>query len=415
MRLVPAVLLLILLAAASPPPAARVVERVTTIAPYPRGLAMVDGELFVLCRGRVRGVGGVSAAIDDQAGTIYAVDPDGAEPLRPGAAVGEAIRANGRIVARPTAPPFRLWNRASDPPERDRETDRPYCTLRYHEATRSFYLCAFSGVDKRRTPDDPVAFSKNLSDALFRYDLRTAKWYEIERHDIEAGGNYPHHDPDHAPPPHGWLNGPDNCLPVGDGLYAVSKDNTRLVRYDLAPLIDDPDAGYPDSEVILTDRIHLRGVGERSFHGMSALANNDGWLYIGYRTSSVIVRVPLDDDGRVKRPITGELVARFDPYDPTTGRSANLTDMAFDERGRLYVISAQPARVYRFTPDPKRVFDARDDRVEPWADMAALTGNPTMKSENLLVHGDWLYITSGDGYAYQAGADGTVYRVHIDD
>lgn len=32
-------------------------ERVTTIAPFPRGLAMVDGALYVLCRGRVRGAG----------------------------------------------------------------------------------------------------------------------------------------------------------------------------------------------------------------------------------------------------------------------------------------------------------------------------------------------------------------------
>ncbi|MHC5024083.1 MAG: hypothetical protein ACYTGG_09240 [Planctomycetota bacterium] len=192
-------------AAASSPP----VERVSTLVPFPRGLAMVDGDLYVLCRGRVRSAGGVSAQIEDQAGTIYVVDPDISEPIgRPRAS--EAVRTNGTILARPVSPPFRLWDRTADPPQRDRLTDRPYCTLRWHEATQSFYLCAFSGIDKPRTPEDPVAFRKNLTDAVLRYDRRTQEWHEVERHEIEAGASYPHHDPAHHPPPHGWLNGPDN-------------------------------------------------------------------------------------------------------------------------------------------------------------------------------------------------------------
>jgi len=139
----------------------------------------------------------------------------------------------------------------------------------------------------------------------------------------------------------------------------------------------------------------------------------DGWLYVGYRTSSVIVRIPLRGDGRPATPIRGQLLARFDPYDAATGVSADLTDMDFDDDGRLYVISAQPARVYRFTPDPKNVYDARDGREDPWADLAATTGNPSMKAENVLYHDGWLYVTSGDGYGDQV-AGGTVYRVRVE-
>jgi hypothetical protein len=222
------------------------VERITTRPPFPRGLQIVDGELYVLCRGRVREYGGVSATVEDEAGTLYVVDLSIAEPFAPGEP-SPAVRDNGRVVALPTAPPFKLWDRSASPPTRDRETDRPYCGLTYHPGTQSFYLCAFSGVDKPE--GEGSTFSKNLTDAILRYDMRTEKWYEVERHDIEKGGLYPHHDPARSAPPHGWLNGPDNCLAVGDWLYAVSKDNSLLVRYDLRALAADPEAGAPQSEV----------------------------------------------------------------------------------------------------------------------------------------------------------------------
>jgi len=400
-------------AAIVPADAGPVLERVTTIAPFPRGLVMLDGELYVLCRGRVRDAGGVTAEVNDQAGAIYAVNPSIAEPAD-SPEVSEAVRNNGRVVTLPIEPPFKLWNRNADPPESDRATDRPYCTLRYHEPTKSFYLCAFSGIDKAPKPDGS-SFSKNLTDALFRYDLRTKKWYEVERHNIEAGGNYPHHDPKHRPPPHGWLNGPDNCLALGDWLYAVSKDNSRLVRYDLRAIAADPEAGPPPSECVMGEEVFVKGLGLQRFYGQSALAYRDGWLYVGYRTSSVILRFRLDKDHLPVRPIRAELLARFDPYDPQTKTSANLTDIGFDDRGRLYVISAMPGKLYRFTPDPKKAFDARDGRVAPWADLAALSGRAGLKSENVLCHGDYVYVTTGDGYGYQQGADGTVYRLRIGD
>jgi hypothetical protein len=385
------------------------VSRVTTAVPFPRGLQMVDDKLMVLARGRVRESGGVSAEVNDRAGTIYSVDPDIGEPVTSGD-ISQAVRGNGTVLAEPTSPPFKLWDRSANPPTRDRETDRPYCSLRYDEATKSFYVCAFSGIDKPEGTGS--TFSKNTSDAILRYDLRTTKWYEVERHNLEAGGNYPQHDPHTRPPPHGWLNGPDNCLVVGQWLYGVAKDNSVLVRYDLSALREDPEAGAPPSAFVLGEKIMIWGRGVRNYQGHSMLAERDGYLYIGYRTSSVIVRIRLDKHGLPVQPIIGELVARFDPYDPKTRKSANLTDMVFDGDGDLYVISAQPARVYRFRPNPSRVFDGRTGRSVPWADMAQLTSNPMMKSENVLVDDRGrVFVTSGDAYSFQYGAGGTVYRL----
>lgn len=392
-----------------------VIERITTIAPFPRGLAMVDGDLYVLCRGRVRDAGGVTAEVDDQAGTIYRVDPTIAEPV--GGDISERVRRNGELFAAPTEPPFRLWRRDASPPESDRETDRPYCTLRFHEPTQSFYLCAFSGIDKAE--GGRRSFSKNLTDAVLRYDLRTKSWHEVERHDIEAGGQYPHHAPSLRPPPHGWVNGPDNCLVVGNRLYVAAKDNSVLVQYDLSALVEDPDAGPPPSRVVMNDLTVLRPWNIQRFYGQSALAMHDGYLYIAYRTSSVVLRIRLDEQGDPVRPILAELVARFDPYDPVTRRSPDLTDMAFDSRGRLYIVSAKPARIYRWTPDPDNVFDAREGREAPWLDLSKALGDPRLKSENILIDDrDRLYVTTGDGYsaAYDAyGVMGAVYRVQISD
>lgn len=401
------------LGAASPLPAeSPVIERVTTVVPFPRGLAVVDGDMYVLARGRVRGAGGVTAEIEDQAGTIFRIDPQVSEPLG-GEGPGPAVRANGEILARPSDPPFLLWDRLANPPEADTRTDRPYCTLRFHEPTRSFYLCAFSGVDLRPQLATDEAFSKNPTDGLLRYDLRTNQWYEIERHRADTW-KYPHHDPATNPPPHGLLKGPDNCLPLGNWLYAVAKDNSVLVRYDLSALANNPEAGHPPAQVIMGEEVELRGLGLQRLRGQSGLAYRDGWLYVSYRTTSEIIRLRLDDEYDPVQPIEAELVARFDPWNPQTGASPDLTDIGFDDDGRLYVLSAQPARVFRFRPDPNNVFDARDDAREPWVHLARETANPRMKSENILVHDGWLYVTSGDGYSYQAGASGTVYRVRID-
>jgi len=374
---------------------------------------MVDGDLYILSRGRVRGAGGVTAEIEDRAGTLFKVDPNLVEPVTE-PEVSAEIRQNGEVFALPTDPPFKLWNRNSVPPESDRKTDRPYACLRWHEATKSFYICAFSGVDKSRTGPGR-SFSKNLTDAILRYDTRTEKWYEVERHDVEAGGIYPHHDPSYNDPPHGWINGANNLLSVGNWLYVVGKDNNLMVRYDLRPYLTDPEAGHAPSEWMLDSNVYTGNAGEVDFRGHSALGWDNGWLYIASRTSSHIIRMKMDESGEPARPYEMELVAKFDPYNRETGKSANLTDMDFDDQGRLYIVSAKPSRVYRFTPDPSNIFDARNSQEEAWRDFSVLTNNPNMKSENLFVTGNKVFVTSGDGYGYQAGASGTVYRTEIAD
>lgn len=386
------------------------IERVTTKPPFPRGLQLVDGKLYVLCRGRVREYGGVSAAVEDQAGTLYVVDPGVAEAYA-GGDPGAAVRENGAVLALPTDPPFQLWDRAASPPTSDRETDRPYCGLTFHAPTRSFYLCAFAGVDKPEAKGQST-FSKNLTDAILRYDLRTEKWYEVERHDIEKGGLYPHHDPARAKPPHGWLNGPDNCLALGDWLYAVSKDNSLLVRYDLRALAADPEAGAPPSTFVLGQDVTVQRGEKLRIEGHSALGYHDGWLYVATRTSSHVVRVKLDDALLPVQPTQVELVALFDAYDAETKKSANLTDMTIDRQGNVYLVAAKPSRIFRFRPDPAHVYDARGGKQEPYFDLAELTGNPQMKSENALVDEQGrVYVTSGDAYDYQGGAGGVVWRV----
>lgn len=388
------------------------VERVTTRVYFPRGLVETDEGIIALARGRVRGYGGASPAIMDEAGTLYLIDPDVAQPI--GEDVTDAVANNGRIIATPTSPPFKLYDRSLANPADDRNTDRPYCCMRYDPISQNLIIGAFSGIDLPRNPNGR-SFSKNLTDAILRYDLRTKQWHELERHDRMAGGNYPHHDPAHHTPPHGWLSGPDNLAVHGRWLYACAKDNSVVARYDLAPLRDDPNAPPPPSTWVIGSDVAMRGadgsVTMQRHLGYSALAVHGDYLYAGTRTSSTILRLPLDDDGTLTQPPVGELVAQFEPYDAKTGRSANLTDMAFDAQGRLYVISAQPSRVYRFTPDPAKVYDATGD-AKPWADMATITGNAKMKSENLLIdkHGR-VYITSGDSYGHNAGYAGAIYRV----
>ncbi|MEM8874781.1 MAG: hypothetical protein AAGD32_11060 [Planctomycetota bacterium] len=364
----------------APPAAAPTVEPVTSVVPFPRGLALHDGTLYVLARGRVRGAGGVDAGLDDMAGTLFAVDPDGDDPT-----------TNGVVVARPTDPPFHLLDRTMDPVDETR-TDRPYCTLRFDPATQSFYLCAFSGIDGQGT-----AFRKNASDAVLRYDLRTRRWYEVARH---AGGwDYAEAQP----------KGPNNCLVIGRWLYVVGKDNHMLVRHDLTPLRADPEGDAGPATLVFGDMLRLADGSTETVQGHSALAVRDGYLYVGFRTSGQIIRVRLDDD-EPARPVVAEVVARFPAWDPIAGTSADITDIGFDPDGRLYVINAQPARIHRFRPDPTDVYDG--GLSQPWVNLAETLGKPTLKAENLLVADDGsVFVTTGDPYGRDDGLGGVVYRV----
>lgn len=389
------------------------IERITTAVPYPRGLEMVDldgdgsEELIVLARGRVRDAGGVSAEVNDRAGTIFIVDPTISEAATGDDAVeqpSDAVRANATVLAEPVGP-LKLWDRSSNPPEADTATDRPYCSMRFHAPTQSFYLCAFSGIDL----PDARKFSKNPTDAILRYDLRTRQWYEIDRHTNE-NWDYPQTTDGKQ---HGFLKGPDNCIAVADKLYAVGKDNSALAMWDLTALKDDPSAEV-QGEVVFSENLPLKSGGTGAFRGYSGLAVDDGYLYISCRTSGEIFRVGIDEaTGELKQPVQAEIVAQFTAYDPATKITSDVTDIGFDDQGRLYVVAAKPAAVHRFAPVPANVYDGTLATGQPWLPLAEMLGRKT-KSENVLAAGGYLYITSGDGYGYADGSDGTVYRVKLD-
>jgi len=400
-------------------------ERVTTGVPWPRGLEWAGEELIVLARGRHRTAGGIDPAIDDRAGSLFAVDPRIAEPVIGDRPAGEAVRRNARLLVAPVVPPFHLYEPTRGAPIDDALMDRPYCTLAWDETSANFFLCGYSGVD---LPE--ARFRKNATDSILRFDTRVGQWFVVESHDpstvaaamqtrVVPNTSYPHHDVSVHAPPHGWINGPDGCQVVGRFLYAAGKDNHVLVQYDLDEIRRDPHAPSPPSRVVLGDRAAVRlpdGTRTLAILGHSAVAAHDGWIYLGFRTSSIVLRFAIDETGDLLRPVEGELIAVFEPWDATTKRSADLMDLAFDSAGRLYVACAKQGRVWRVgVPDPSRVFygDDRSDRPttdDPFLDLRALTSNPKAKCGNILFDSrDRLYVCSGN---YDAGTEiaGVVYR-----
>lgn len=399
-------------------------ERVTTAVPWPRGMAFVDGELVVLARGRHRRAGGVDPNIDDRAGALFAVDPAVSEPVTPGRLASETVRNNARVIAEPAAP-LLLYDRNTDPLN-DTRMDRPYCTLIYDDASRNFFICGFSGVD---SPGG--TFRKNATDSIHRYDMRDGRWRAVEMHDasvvpaheltgVVSNEHYPHHDPDDNAPPHGWLNGADGGCVAGEYLYVVAKDNHRVVQYDLAAVRDNPDAGPPDSRPVITEHVtihHPGGPRKSRALGPSAAVARDGFLYISYRTSSIILRFGLDERGGIADPDHADLIAVFEPWDKDKGRSANLIDLAFNSRGELFVSCATEGRIWRIgKPDPARPFYGNDqtDRpttAPPYVDLRALTGKESIGCGNIVFDArDRLYICSGTSDTASQTLRGVVYR-----
>lgn len=399
-------------------------ERVSAGVPWPRGLEWVDGELVVLARGRHRRAGGVDHAIVDSAGCLFRVDPELSEPVVPGQLASHAVAGNAEILARSLDGPFLLPDRAKDPVD-DTLMDRPYCTLIYDAPSRNLFICGYSGVDL-----PAKRFRKNATDSIHRFDLRSGGWYSVELHDagvvppeelgyVVSNAYYPHHDPERNAPPHGWLNGPDGGCVAGSYLYCVSKDNHLVVQYDLAEVRRDPDAGPPPSRPVLGPFATVRtpgGVARVELLGPSAAVARDGYLYLGYRTSSVVVRFPIDDAGGLVTPAVGELVAVFEPWDAERGRSANLIDLAFNSRGELFVSCATEGRVWRVgRPDPERPFYGDDSgeratTAPPFVDMAAMTGRRTNVGNLVFDDRDRLYLCAGN---YDTDSDkiaGVVYR-----
>jgi hypothetical protein len=397
-------------------------ERITTAVPWPRGLVFVDGELVVLARGRHRRAGGPDPSIEDLGGSLLRVDPSISEPVVKGSPAGPEVAGNAELLAAPTDPPFKLWDRSKVPASLDTRMDRPYCTLAWDPTSRNFIICGFSGADM---PDG--TFRKNASDSVLRFDTRTGRWSIIDVHDerlvddTELGpwvpdDTYPQNDPRRDPPPHGWTNGPDGAAVVGRWLYVAAKDNSLLVRYDLGPIADDPEAGPPPAEPVFGDHVDLAtpdGVQRTWVCGHSAVAASGGFLYVGFRTTSQVVRFPLEEDGTLRQPLVGELIALFDPYDEEIGRSHDLMDIAFNGEGELFVSTARAGSVWRVgVPDPAAVFDGREGTAhEPYVDLRELTENAKARTGNITFDEQGrLYVCSGN-YDAESPVAGVVYRV----
>jgi len=418
-----------------PRPAAErqvVLERVTTAVPWGRGMAMVDGELIVLSRGRHRGEGGVSERIVDHAGTLWRVDVSTSEPVVPGVWAGDAVRSNAEVFAPPTEPPFNLY-RHDGPPEADRRMARPYCALAFDEVSRNLFVCAYAGAELSS------GFRKHATDAVYRYDLRDRRWHVVEQHDpavvpqsdlgiVVPNQYYPHHDPATNDPPHGWVNGPNGCIGVGDFLYVPAKDNHLLVQYDLGGIRADPAAGPPASRPVLEGRMVLTHPGGEEVVdvlGASSVGIHGDWLYLGFRTSSIVARVPLDEGGDVipgpDGLLRGELIAVFEPWSPETGRSGNLYDLDLDASGELFVSMGRSGKIWRITPDPERPFygndrSGRPTSAAPFLDLSALAGRPTGCNTIYVDRATgYLYISSRNNDTGAGEIHGTIYRVRIAD
>jgi len=400
-----------------------VLERVTTAVPWPRGLALHPSEdrIVVLARGRHRRSGGVAPDIVDQAGSLFLVDTSIVESVIPGEEAGERVAGNAERLTGPSSDPFFLYDPGAGEPIQDTLMDRPYCTLRYDEVSSNYFICGYSGVD---LPGGK--FRKNATDSIHRYDLRTERWYPVEIHDasvVPEGGlsytvsnaYYPHHDPETNAAPHGWLNGGDNAAVAGEFLYVVAKDNHLLVQYDLSSIRADAEAGPPESRPVLGSAAALEMGGEVRevpLYGHSALAVQDGYLYVGFRTSSVVVRFELDERGDFSGA-PGELIAAFEPWDPETRKSANLMDIAFNDAGELFVACATRGRIWNVgVPDPDHVFSGLWDgaSAEPYVDLPRASGKERARVGNILFDADGgLYICSGN-YDGDNGLAGVIYR-----
>ncbi|MFT5285404.1 MAG: hypothetical protein ACI8TQ_001568 [Planctomycetota bacterium] len=410
-------------------------ERVSTGVPWPRGMVMVDGELVALARGRHRNAGGIAPGIPDNSGSLFRVDPTITEPVIRGRAAGEAVQANASIFVEPSDSTFLLYRPEAGPPIDQISMDRPYCTLAYDEVSKNYFICGYSGVDL-----PAKKFRKNATDSIHRYDTRTSNWSSVELHNVDSVPTdeldyvvsnefYPHHDPAQNPAPHGLLNGPNGAWIVGSYLYAVGKDNHTLAQYDLSDIRRDPNAGAPPSRIVMQDRVELKLDGEWQevqLFGHSSLVAHEGYLYMGYRTSSVVVRFPLTEDGNLRGSsaeqmdrgelLRGELIAVFNPWDADTRYSANLIDLRFNSQGELFVSCAEMGRVWNIgIPDAEHPFDGVD-RAEsptqnrPFLDLRELTDNPYARVGNIAFDAeDRLFVCSGN---YDSGTEiaGVIYR-----
>ncbi len=400
-----------------------VLERITNAVPWPRGVRYVDGTLYALARGVHRSAGGPNPDIQDMAGTLFRVDPNVSEPVVKGEAPGDAVSTNGSVYAAASAPPFFLWDRRL-PSTLDRRAQRPYCTLVYDEPSQNLFICGFSGIDLPK----PHKFRKNSTDCVLRYDMNLERWLTVDVHNplhvpeaehkkVIDPKYYPHHDITKNPPPHGMINGACGAAIAGRYLYVGAKDNTALVQYDLDGIRKNPLAGAPPARFIFHRPsfeknvfVQVKGHGNTYVEGTCAIGVHEGYLYVCFRTTSQILRFPLDGDGNVKQPLEAEYIAQFSRYTPKKGGSANIYDIDFDSKGWLYVSPGYDGAVYRFKPEAGKVHDFTKGYNKPYIDLTELVG--AKKSGNICFDpDDNLYICAGHKELPNSNIRGAIYRV----
>ena len=315
--------------------------------PWPRGLSFAGDSLYALCRGRPRGAGGPDPNIEDNAGAIFKIPTSGGAP---------------ELAYSPTSPPFKLWNRQL-PRQVDIDTDRPYAGMVWHKASQNFFICCFSGIDK---PTDSKSFQKNATDAVLRLNQSTSEWFEVERHDATVvplnirkqvppniDNRYfpssPLSPPHRWDLPHGWLNGPDGLLVYGNALYVVGKDNHSLVRYDLSVLSGEPSLEHLPSTLLRKDskEVLIAGRATELFDGPSSLATDGENLYIGMRSTDVVLGFPVN--GPFKE---GFIVAELP-------EGSEVIDIALSSFGNLF-ISTKKGKIWNCgKPNKDKPFTAR--------------------------------------------------------
>jgi len=415
-----------------------ILERISSAVPWPRGIAWYDEKLVVLARGAHRKQGGPQ--VDDQAGTLFEVSAEIAEEVSPNDTdVGSDVLQNAKVFARPSDPPFKLWQPSTQPAHLDTRTDRPYATLHWDPATTSFYICAFAGID---LPSGEIReglwpFWPNSSCGVHRFDVSLAdskrltngEWLGVEAHRFDnvpehvirrfkdgassqvPNSYYPHHAIESNSPPHGLLNGPDGLFAVGKYLYCVGLDNNKLAQYDISTK-----AEFPPSRIVPVPAV-----------GSSAVAAFGPYIYFADRQArsggAKIIRYSidpqsgqiLDDDGYPfldsSQPITPETIARMD-YVPTGAkRPAHIIDIDFDSTGALYVSMATGSGKIWYIPDPSpdELFLASE--YWPYLDLQELSPNPRAKCADICFDDDDnLYICSGNKDTERVNHHGTIYR-----